>query len=512
MVINLDHDYHHPLQRGEWLILSDIYQRINLSRHATKIFILRYIFDMSTRALTHFTSKPKTIQERIAAGKALRKKVPISELGNYEPHPKRVDPISILEEQAKTRLADLVPIRYARMLSSPFAFLRGAAAIMAADLAGSKMSGIKVQVCGDMHLANFGVFASAERKLIFGINDFDETIPGPWEWDLKRLVASIVVAFKFLGADDDKCKEGVLAAVKSYRKHMRKYAHMGHLETWYSTMVEKGIQKSLPSKAKNALNKIAGKARERTHMQVLDKLTDIVDDKYRLKVNAPFIVRETHSQKGRPIMEALGLVLESYMKSLGDDRKVLLEQYHIVDLARKVVGVGSVGTRCWIIFLAGSMGEDPLFLQVKEAQPSVLAPYIGKSTYSKQGQRIVAGQRLIQGAPDIFLGWGELDGFHFYVRQLRDMKGGVEFDKENFDPDNAIEYCKLCAWALSLAHAKSGDAAMLAGYIGKSNDLPKAMVKFAIAYAMQNESDYEKLVVAAITKRIKVAKAEATEE
>jgi len=467
---------------------------------------------MAQKVLTHFTSKPKSIEERIEAGKALRHKQPISELGDYSPSVKRQDPVAILEKQAETRLKDLVPIRYARMLASPFAFLRGAAAIMAADLAGSKTSGIQVQACGDMHVANFGVFASAERKLIFGINDFDETLPGPWEWDLKRLVASIVVSIRFLGGDDDLCKDAVKATVKSYRKHMKKYAHMGHLATWYATMTENDILESLPASAKKALKTITAKAREHTHMQVLGKLTDIVDDKYRLKVNAPFIVRETHAQNGKPIMEALGLVLESYIKSLADDRRALLEQYRIVDVARKVVGVGSVGTRCWIIFLAGSQDGDPLFLQVKEAQPSVMAPYLGKSKYSSQGQRVVSGQRMIQGAPDIFLGWGQLDGFHFYIRQLRDMKGGLEFDGKNFSRENAIEYGKLCAWALALAHAKSGDAAMLYGYVGKHEDLDKAMVKFAFAYADQNEQDYNALVAAAKSKRIKVAKAEAGAE
>lgn len=463
---------------------------------------------MAKKILSHFTSKPKTIDERIKAGKALRLKQPISQLGDYMPKVKRQDPIAILEKQAETRLKDLVPIRYARMLASPFSFLRGAAAIMAADLDGSKTSGINVQACGDMHIANFGVFASAERKLIFGINDFDETLPGPWEWDLKRLVTSIVVCFRFLGGDEKLCKTSVLAAVKSYRKHMKKYAHMGHLETWYSTITEEDIIESVPKGAKEGLKKMTSKARERTHMQVIGKLTDIVDDKYRLKVNAPFIVRETHSQNGRPIMEALGLALESYMKSLADDRRTLLEQYRVVDIARKVVGVGSVGTRCWILFLAGSEGKDPLFLQFKEAQPSVLAPYLGKSAYTKQGQRVVAGQRMIQGAPDIFLGWGELDGVHFYMRQLRDMKGGPEFDGSNFTEENAIEYGKLCAWALALAHAKSGDAAMLHGYMGKSDALDKAMVRFAFAYAAQNEQDYNALVAAAKSKRIKVAKAE----
>ena len=460
---------------------------------------------MATKVLTHFTTKPKSIDERIEAGKKLRMKQPIHQLGEYKPSAKRKDPVAILEKQAETRLKDLVPIRYARMLASPFSFLRGAAAIMAADLAGSKTSGINVQVCGDMHIANFGVFASTERQLIFGINDFDETLPGPWEWDMKRLVASIVVCFKFLGGDEKLSKAGIMAAVKSYRKHMKKYAHMGHLETWYSTIAEKDIIESLPPGAQKGLKKMTAKARERTHMQVLDKLTDLVDEKYRLNVNAPFIVRETHSQSGRPIKEALGIALESYIRSLADDRRALLEQYRVIDVARKVVGVGSVGTRCWVVFFSGSQGGDPLFLQFKEAQPSVLAPYLGKSKYTKQGQRVVSGQRLIQGAPDLFLGWGEMDGVHFYLRQLRDMKGGPEFDGSNFTKENAIEYCKLCAWAMALAHAKSGDAAMLYGYMGKSDEFDKAMVDFAFAYADQNEKDFDALKATAESKRIKVA-------
>ena len=467
---------------------------------------------MARKTITHFTTKPKTVEERSAAGKALRKKTPIEALGEYKPPAKRTDPVSILVEQGKTRLQDLVPVRYARMLTSPFAFLRGAAAIMASDLANSKSTGITVQACGDMHVANFGVFASAERKLTFGINDFDETLPGPWEWDLKRLVVSIVVAFRFLGADDKLAKKAVKEAVKSYRKRMAQYAEKGHLETWYSTMTEEDIMESLPASARKALKKMAGKARERTHMQVVGKLADFVDDKYRLKVSAPLIVRETHSEAGKPIEEALGLVLESYMKSLADDRKSLLMQYRIVDVVRKVVGVGSVGTRCWVIFMAGRQGGDPLFLQVKEAQPSVLAKFVGKSQYSSQGQRVVSGQRLIQGAPDIFLGWGELNGIHFYIRQLRDMKGGVEFDPATVNFDNSIEYCKLCAWALALSHAKSGDAVMLSGYIGKSDELDKAMVKFAFAYADQNDKDYKALAAAAKSKRIKVAKPEPVAE
>lgn len=456
---------------------------------------------------THFKEQRKTIEERIAEGKALRMKFPRISQGNYKPSAKRADPVALLEAQGKTRLKQLVPIRYARMLTSSFAFLRGGAGIMAGDLAaGGKTTGITVQACGDLHVANFGVFASAERKLIFGINDFDETHPGPWEWDLKRLVASIVVSCRFLGGDDALCREGVMAAVSSYRRHMKEYAHMGYMDLWYSTITEKDIIKSLPSSIQKGLKKITTKARGRTHMQVLGKLTDMVDNKYRLREDAPFIVRETHSEAGIPIDVALGLLLESYVSSLADDRKALLDQYRVVDVARKIVGVGSVGTRCWVIFLAGNSSDDPLFLQVKEAQPSVLEPFVPGVSYSNNGQRVVAGQRLIQGAPDIFLGWGENYGYHFYVRQLRDMKGGVEFTPGLVDINHMPDYCNLCGWAVAIAHAKSGDAALLSGYLGNSDELDEAMAKFAFAYAGQNEKDYKALVRAAKSGRIKVAK------
>jgi uncharacterized protein (DUF2252 family) len=461
---------------------------------------------MGKKLLDHFQSKQLSIEERIIAGKKLRDKFPRIKQGEYKPAANRVDPISILEEQAKTRIPDLVPVRYARMLGSPFAFLRGGAAIMAADLAAnSKTTGINVQACGDMHIANFGVFASAERNLVFGINDFDETLPGPWEWDLKRLVASIVAAGRFLGVNKIKCEESVVSAVKTYRKRIREYAQMGNLELWYSNINENDILKSLTPAARAGAEKIMSKARQRTHMQVLGKLTDLVDEKFLLKENAPFIVREKKTEAGRPIKEALGLFLESYFNSLADDRKTILKQYRIVDVARKVVGVGSVGTRCWIIFMIGNNSDDPLFLQLKEAQPSVLEPYLQKSIYSNQGQRVVAGQRLIQGAPDIFLGWGEQNGMQYYVRQLRDMKGGVEFDPKKVKTENMDQYSSLCAWALALAHAKSGDAAMIAGYAGKSDELDEAMVNFAFAYADQTEKDYQALAAAAKSGRIKVA-------
>jgi uncharacterized protein (DUF2252 family) len=464
---------------------------------------------MGSKTLNHFKSTSKTIEERIAEGKALRLKFPRIDQGEYKPAADRADPVAILEAQAVTRLPELVPIRYARMLASPFAFLRGGAAIMAADLAaGPKPTGINVQSCGDMHVANFGVFASAERNIIFGINDFDETLPGPWEWDLKRLVASIVASGRFLGGDDTLCREGVRAAVSSYRKRMKQFAFMRYMDLWYATITEKDILATLPPNLQKALKRITSKARERTHLQVLDKLTDIVDAKYRLRDDAPFIVHETHSKTGRSIDEGLGIVLESYMLSLSDERRALLHKYRIVDVVRKVVGVGSVGTRCWIIFMIGNTNADPLFLQFKEAQPSVLEPYVSGSIYTNPGQRVVAGQRLIQAAPDIFLGWGEVDGFHFYLRQLRDMKGGIEFIPGKTVVENIPDYSRLCGWALALAHAKSGDAAMISGYVGNSDELDEAMIRFAFAYAKQNEKDYKALVKAAKSGRIKVGKPE----
>ncbi len=461
---------------------------------------------MEQELLNHFQSERLSIRERIAAGKALRKKFPREQQGDYQPSTERADPVSILEEQAKSRLPELVPIRYARMLTSPFAFLRGGAAIMAADLAaGPKPSGITVQACGDMHLANFGVFSSAERNLVFGINDFDETIPGPWEWDLKRLVASIVAAGRFLGAKKGVCREGVLAAVRSYRNRMQEFAGMGYLDLWYSTIKEKDIMKTLTGSARQGAKRIMGKARERTHMQVLGKLTDLVDNKYRLRENVPFIVREKETKDGRPIEDSLGKFLESYILSMADERKTLLRNYRIADVVRKVVGVGSVGTRCWVVFLTGNHSDDPLFLQLKEAQPSVLEPFVAKSAYANEGQRVVIGQRLIQAAPDIFLGWFEINGFHYYVRQLRDMKGGVEFNPKTVRVENLDQYGRLCGWALALAHAKSGDAAMIAGYAGKSEVLDEAMVRFAFAYADQTEKDYHALSSAAESGRIRVA-------
>lgn len=470
---------------------------------------------MTVNYLDRFTAERPSVAERLAAGKALRQQVSRRAHAEFQIADNREDPIAILEAQAQRRLPELVPVRHARMLTSPFAFLRGSAAVMIADIAPAATTGLKVQACGDMHVANFGVFASAERNLVFGINDFDETHIGAWEWDLKRLAASAVVAGRFLGADRVLCEEAARAVARSYRQHMREYAHLGYLELWYTSITETALLNALPPESQKRATQILGKARQRTHLQVLEKMTDLVDNQQRIVEIHPLIVRAQTTSSGRPINEALELLLRDYLASMGADRRFLLSRYRILDVARKVVGVGSVGTRCWVIYMQGKDETDPLFLQVKEAQPSVLAPYAGNfatdnlnngnPAVDNQGHRVVAGQRLIQGAPDIFLGWGEQDGIQYYVRQLRDMKGGVEFDPAKFRISGLPDYCGLCGWALALAHAKSGDAAMLAGYIGKGEDLDAALAKFAHAYADQTERDYDLMVAAARQGRIQVA-------
>lgn len=452
-----------------------------------------------------FTKTRPSITDRMEAGKRLRTTVSRASLSEYKAPANRKDPVAILEAQAKTRLQQLIPVRYARMLASPFAFLRGTAAIMAQDLSASPVTDLQVQLCGDMHVSNFGVFASAERSLVFGINDFDETIPGPWEWDLKRLAASAVVAGQFIGKDRECCESFSRAVVSSYRQHMREYAEMGYLATWYSVISEEDVLATIPPELVPRWKKGIAKAKKGTHLQVLEKMTDLVDNKQRIVENAPFVVRETKTEDGTPIREAVGLFLEQYLASLSSDRRQLISRYQVLDVARKVVGVGSVGTRCWIGFMRGVDEGDPLFIQVKEAQDSVLAPYLKGPKFDNQGHRVVSGQRLIQGSPDILLGWGLFNKIHFYVRQLRDMKGSYEIDP-NSTPRKGMEvYCGLCGWALALAHAKSGDAAMIAGYLGKTDEIDEALTKFAFTYGEQNERDYAELQKAARTKRIKVS-------
>ncbi|MEX0269625.1 DUF2252 domain-containing protein [Leptolyngbyaceae cyanobacterium UHCC 1019] len=464
---------------------------------------------LNDRSLNRQT-KPLAIVDRIAAGKALRQTVKRSDHAAYQPPPNREDPIAILEAQAETRVAELVPIRYARMLTSPFAFLRGSAAVMIQDIAPASTTGLTVQACGDMHVSNFGVFASAERSLVFAINDFDETYVGAWEWDLKRLVASAVVAGRFLGGDRVVCEAAVRAVVQSYRQHLHEYAGMGYLDLWYANITEADLLQALPTEAHKKATQILTKARQRTHLQVLEKMTDLIDNQQHIVEASPLVVRAETIRGEEASVETIRQLIQNYLASLSSDRRFLASRYRILDVARKVVGVGSVGTRCWVAYLQGTDASDPLFLQIKEAQPSVLAPYTEilcsyRLPDDHQGHRIVTGQRLIQGAPDIFLGWGELDGIHYYIRQLRDMKGGVKLEPGKFQVARLPDYCHICGWALALAHAKSGDAAMLAGYMGENAALDDALVKFAFAYAEQTEQDYDRLADAAKQGRIQVA-------
>jgi uncharacterized protein (DUF2252 family) len=417
------------------------------------------------RHVDRFVATRPTLDERLAAGKALRDTVPREQHAIYVPRPGREDPVRMLELQNASRLPQLVPVRYARMLESPFAFLRGSAAVMAADLAPTPATGALVQACGDMHVANFGVYASAERRLVFGINDFDETFPAPWEWDLKRLAASAAVVARQLGGKDDTAADAARHVARSCSAPTRKCSRRWPTWSTTSTASSNSARSSCARPTPNTGNRCPR--------------------------------RSTIS-------------CSRTWKSLNWDRRRLLERYQILDVARKVVGVGSVGTRCWVILMKGLDDSDPLFLQIKEAQTSVLQPYGPRAThFANEGHRVVAGQRMIQGSPDIFLGWGELGGVQFYVRQLRDMKGGAEFREGRTDLDTLPDYCQLCGWALALAHAKSGDAATIAGYVGKSEELDDALASFSLAYADQTWRDHDLLVKAAASGRIEVAQGRA---
>ncbi|CAN5167191.1 DUF2252 domain-containing protein [soil metagenome] len=454
-----------------------------------------------------FMARRPSVEERETAGKSLRGKVPRASHALYQPSADRPDPVSILEKQNEGRVPKLVPVRYARMLASPFTFLRGSAAVMTRDLSDTPVTGMQVAACGDMHVSNFGVYASAERNLIFAINDFDEVHPGPWEWDLKRLAASAAVAARFMGADRVQAEEAAQAIVRSYRKRIGRYAEMGFLQVWYERIDERAVLDAISPRLRRSTERALDKARSKGHVRALEKLTVEVDGKHRFVEDAPLIVRETHSDAGLPAAVALDKMLHAYLASLTIDRRALLARYRIVDVARKVVGVGSVGTSCWVILLQGVDSDDPLFLQVKQANPSVLAPYVStKIRFQDEGRRVVAGQRLTQGSPDIFLGWGEINGHHFYVRQLADMKGSVKFgEHDTAGLGGFVEYCGLCGWALALAHAKSGDAAMIAGYCGTSAALDEAIGRFAMAYSKQTEKDHAALEKARRSGRIEVA-------
>jgi uncharacterized protein (DUF2252 family) len=460
-------------------------------------------------------SAAQTPIERSAAGKAARAKVPRSSHASYEPAPDRPDPISLLEEQAKSRWPELVPIRHGRMLSSPFAFYRGAAYVMASDLAGTPTSGIDAQLCGDAHLANFGGFASPERELLFDVNDFDETLPGPWEWDVKRLAASLAVAGRERGLAKAQRRRTVVQGTSAYREAMREFAALGDLEVWYARLDVDDLfnryRKQLGTQQVRRTKRNLAKARAKDRMRAMSKLTQQVDGSTRIRSQPPLIIRLEELMKGKDQKladEAVRKVLASYDRSLQEDRRHLLSGYRIADIAHKVVGVGSVGTRAWIVLLIGRDEGDPLFLQCKEAQRSVVEPFVKrKSRFKHQGRRVVEGQRLMQAASDMLLGWYEgpgIDGVprHFYVRQLWDWKASA--DVETMTPRALGIYAEMCGWTLARAHARSGDRIAIASYLGKGDTFDEAIADFAEAYADQNEADYEAMAKAAKSGRIPV--------
>jgi uncharacterized protein (DUF2252 family) len=444
-------------------------------------------------------------EERAAAGKAARHHAPRSDHGEWAPGSDRTGPISILEEQAKTRAPELVPIRHGRMLASPFAFYRGAAAIMAADLADTPRSGLEVQLCGDAHLENFGGFAAPDRSLVFDVNDFDETLPGPWEWDVKRLAASFEVAGRERGFDQAERRSVVTTAVGVYRDAMRGLAAERNLDVWYRRIDVTALREHWEGEAKKkeikTFERNVAKARTKDSMRAFGKLTHEVDGEPRIISDPPLIVPfdELFADVGEEAESRLRAVLDEYAKTLADDRRHLYEQFRYIHAARKVVGVGSVGTRAYIVLFLGRDGQDPLFLQAKEAEASVLERFIASSEYEHHGQRVVEGQRLMQAASDIFLGWVTAEGpdgtrRHFYLRQLWDQKGSARVDVMNLKEMTA--YGQVCGWTLARAHARTGDRIAIGAYLGGGDSFDRALADFAAAYADQNQLDYEALQAA----------------
>jgi uncharacterized protein (DUF2252 family) len=432
--------------------------------------------------------------ERFAAGKALRETLPRSAHATWKRPTDRQDPIALLQSSDPERLPELVPIRYGRMLQSPFVFYRGAAAVMAADLAHTPNTGLKVQACGDCHLMNFGGFATPERNVLFDINDFDETLPAPWEWDVKRLVASFVLAARSNGLSDGVGREAAVATTRNYRKRLREYARMAPLDLWYARVTAEDIAEMVPAPVQARLRARVEKAMSGSSAEFdFPRLAGVVGGRTTIR-DAPPLIFHPEIARAPDFTKTLDDVFAAYRDTMSDERRVLLDRYRVVDAAIKVVGVGSVGRRCWIALLM-SAANDPLFLQFKEAVPSVLEPYAGASHYAHHGQRVVVGQRLTQPASDLFLGWvTEPNGRQFYVRQLRDAK--IKPLVETFDEELMILYGKICGWALARAHAKSADVAGIAGYLGTGDQFDEAMGDFALAYADQAERDHAALKAA----------------
>jgi uncharacterized protein (DUF2252 family) len=445
------------------------------------------------RATTNAAAPPATVrarslEEQLQAGRALRDKVPRARHGPWKRPDHRPNPLDLLRAGDEGRVGQLVPIRYGRMLQSPFAFYRGSAAIMAADLATTPSTGLHVQACGDCHLMNFGGFATPERNIIFDINDFDETLPAPWEWDVKRLAASFVLAGRAIGLSDSKAKDAAVRAVRSYRTHLSEYAEMDPLDVWYARVTSDDVVGLLPHGERRRVQARIDKARKQNGSEVdFPKLAGMVGGRVGIRDVPPLIyhpeVAHTPDFEARVLRD-----LALYRETLAEDRRALLDEYSVVDSAMKVVGVGSVGRRCWIVLLM-SASNAPLFLQLKEAVASVLEPYAGKSQYAHHGQRVVMGQRLMQPASDVFLGWvTDENGAQFYVRQLRDAK--IKPLVETFDDELLSVMAESCGWTLARAHAKVGEAAPITGYLGSGPPFEEAVGDFAVAYADQAERDH----------------------
>jgi uncharacterized protein (DUF2252 family) len=442
-------------------------------------------------------------------GNALRQQVPRKSHGDWEPSPDRSDPLGLLQEQDDGRIQQLIPIKYGRMVASPFAFLRGSAVVMAADLASTPTSGLEVQLCGDAHLSNFGVFATPERKLVFDINDFDETYPGPWEWDLKRLAASAVVAGRENGLSDRDNRRLANAAVRSYGKAMKRLATAQTLDVWYFHVEVDAVVKAFEQSSKEAYKsaqKMVSKARTKTQEQTLEKLTHFVAGRRRFISDPPLLVplEELLSQEQKEQVSP-AQILEmwyQYLESLPEERRRLLSWFQLADSALRVGGVVSVGTRCTIILLEGSARDDAIILQQKEAGPSVLEPYLPTKSDDNPAERVVQGQRLTQAASDIFLGWhqGVHSGTHYYWRQLKDMKGSLNV--ADLDRKGLETYLQVCGVCLARAHARTGDSASISGYVGSGKVLASAVTEFAVAYADQTERDHQALVEAIESGRV----------
>ncbi len=448
-----------------------------------------------------------------AAGKALRARTPRTSHAEWAPGAKRSDPISLLQEENRSRLKQLVPIRFGRMALSPFAFYRGAANIMANDLATTPTSGIMAHLCGDAHICNFGAYAAPDRRLVFDVNDFDETHVGPWEWDLKRLAVSVALVGRQNSYSSAICRQAVLKCVQSYRESMQRFAQMTHLQVWYARIEietllamarNAGIRRHAEARIERRVKRAEAQAVRHTNLDTFPKLAEEVDRRFRIKDEPPLI---SHFDPLDPDLESLDAdqwhtFVREYLASLPDELRMLVNRYRVVDLAQKVVGVGSVGTRCAVVLaLGGAEGDDPLFIQIKEASASVLEPYLGASPYPNHGQRVVVGQRLMQAASDILLGWSTMDGRDYYSRQLRDMKFSAEI--ETMHPKMYVLYVGLCGATLARAHARTSDPARISGYLGRRDTFDQAIATFAEAYADQTERDHARLLAAIKDGRIK---------